>query len=86
VCGYFSLFLFPYRRLLKKNQREIIGETVLKYRMKAALSQESLAEKADVHPNYVGRIERGECAPTVEILLKIAKALNVRPYKIFLKL
>ncbi|HEY5232171.1 MAG TPA: helix-turn-helix transcriptional regulator [Verrucomicrobiae bacterium] len=80
------MFLFPYRRVLKKKQREIIGETILKYRMKAGFSQEALAEKADIHPNYVGRIERGECAPTVEILLKIAHALGVRPHKLFLKL
>ena len=72
--------------MLKKVQREILGETVFKYRIKAKYSQETLAEKADIHPNYVGRIERGECAPTIEILLKIAKALNVRPYKFFLKL
>lgn len=72
--------------MLKKNQREAIGKTVLRYRLKARLSQETLAEKADIHPNYVGRIERGECAPTVEILLKLAIALKVRPYKLFLDL
>ncbi len=72
--------------MLKKNQREALGKTVLKYRIKTKISQETLAEKADIHPNYVGRIERGECAPTVETLLKIAKALDVRPYKLFLKL
>ncbi len=72
--------------MLKKNQREIIGKTVMKYRKRAALSQETLAEKADIHPNYVGRIERGECTPTVTILVKIAKALNLRVYKLLLKL
>jgi transcriptional regulator with XRE-family HTH domain len=72
--------------VLKKHQREIIGDVVMKYRKKAGFSQETLAEKADVHPNYIGRIERGECSATLAILLKIAKALNVRPYKIFLKL
>jgi len=72
--------------VLKKKQREIIGAAILKYRVKAGFSQEALAEKADVHPNYVGRIERGQCAPTVEILLRIADALEIRPYKIFLKL
>ncbi len=72
--------------MLQKKHREALGETVLKYRLKAGFSQEALAEKADIHPNYVGRIERGECAPTVEILLKIAGALKVRPYKLFLKL
>ena len=58
----------------------------MKHRKKADLSQEELAEKADIHPNYVGRIERGECTPTLTILLKVAKALDVRLYKIFLKL
>jgi transcriptional regulator with XRE-family HTH domain len=72
--------------VLKKAQREIIGGAVLKYRNKAGFSQEALAEKADIHPNYVGRIERGECSASVEILLKIAKALEVRPYKLLLKL
>lgn len=72
--------------MLKKHQREIIGDVVMKYRKKAGFSQETLAEKADVHPNYIGRIERGECSATLAILLKIAKALNVRPYKFFLKL
>ena len=72
--------------MLKKHQREIIGDVVMKYRKKAGFSQETLAEKADVHPNYIGRIERGECSATLAILLKIAKALNVRPFKFFLKL
>jgi transcriptional regulator with XRE-family HTH domain len=72
--------------VLKKNQRDIIGQAVMKHRKKAGLSQETLAEKADIHPNYVGRIERGECSATLTILLRIAKALNVRPYKLFLKL
>ncbi len=58
----------------------------MKYRKKAALSQEGLAEKADIHPNYVGRIERGECTATLTILVKIAKALNLRVYKLLLKL
>jgi len=69
-----------------KAEREIIGEAVLKYRKRAGLSQEALAEKAEIHPNYVGRIERGECSASVGILLRLAKALEVRPYKLFLKL
>jgi DNA-binding XRE family transcriptional regulator len=86
VCGLFRELLLLFCLVLKKNQREIIGTAILKYRIKSGLSQEALAEKADIHPNYVGRIERGECAPTVEILLKIAKALNTRLYRFFLKL
>ena len=72
--------------MLSKRQRVIIGQTVKRLRRKARLSQESLAEKAGIHPNYVGRIERGECSATLAILLKLAKVLKVRPYKIFLQL
>ncbi|HEY3763388.1 MAG TPA: helix-turn-helix transcriptional regulator [Verrucomicrobiae bacterium] len=72
--------------MLKKNQRIVVGQAILKYREKAHLSQEALAEKADIHPNYVGRIERGECSPTLEILLRMSKALNIRLYKLFLEL
>jgi transcriptional regulator with XRE-family HTH domain len=72
--------------VLKRTQRQIIGAAIVRYRKKAGLSQETLAEKSNIHPNYVGRIERGECSATVEILVKVAKALNVRPYKFFLRL
>lgn len=82
----FHRFCFCVEAVLKKSQRKIIGEAVLKFRDKTGLSQEALAERANIHPNYVGRIERGECAPTVEILVRIAKALKVPPYKFFLKL
>ncbi len=71
---------------MAKTADEIIGEAVLRYRNKAKLSQEVLAEKAEIHPNYVGRIERGECSPTVDILIRIAKALSIHPHKLFLKL
>jgi transcriptional regulator with XRE-family HTH domain len=69
-----------------KTEWEIIGEAVLRNRRRAGLSQEALAEKADIHPNYVGRIERGECSATVGILLRLARALGIRPYKLFLRL
>jgi len=42
------------------------------------MTQEKLAEKADLHPVYVGEVERGEEAASVEALLKIAKALHIR--------
>lgn len=42
------------------------------------LSQEKLAEKADLHPNYVGRVERGEEQVSLTALLRIAKALKTR--------
>jgi DNA-binding XRE family transcriptional regulator len=42
------------------------------------LSQEKLAEKAELHPVYIGKIERGEQWISLHALLRIAKALGIR--------
>ena len=58
--------------------RKIIGDTIRRYRTQARLSQEELAEKAELHPVYVGKIERGEQWISLHALLRIATALGVR--------
>ncbi|MGA2279114.1 MAG: helix-turn-helix transcriptional regulator [Verrucomicrobiota bacterium] len=42
------------------------------------MSQERLAEKADLHPVYIGELERGEESASVHALMRIAKALGIR--------
>jgi len=42
------------------------------------MSQETLAEKADLHPVYIGKIERGEQWVSLHALLRVAQALGVR--------
>ena len=58
--------------------RKIIGGAIRRYRKAAELTQERLAEKADLHPVYVGEVERGEQTASVEALVRIAKALGIR--------
>ena len=58
--------------------QKIIGEAIRRCRKRAGLSQERLAEKADLHPVYIGELERGEEAASVHALVRIAKALGVR--------
>ncbi|MEI6348525.1 MAG: helix-turn-helix transcriptional regulator [Bacteroidota bacterium] len=53
------------------------GEKVRELRNKKGLSQEKLAEFADVHRTYIGMIERAEKNITLVNIEKIAKALNV---------
>ena len=43
------------------------------------LSQEQLAERADLHWTYVSGIERGIRNPGLNILIRLAKALRVSP-------
>ena len=62
----------------KLPHQKVIGEAIRKHRKQANLSQEKLAEKADLHPVYFGQVERGEQAASVHALVRIAKALGVR--------
>jgi transcriptional regulator with XRE-family HTH domain len=55
-----------------------VGETMRIYRKQAGLTQERLAEKADLHHNFIGEVERGNMEVSLGSLLKIAKALGVR--------
>lgn len=54
-----------------------IGKNIRKYRKKNELRQEDLAEMANLSPNYVGMIERGEKVPSLETFIIIANALGV---------
>lgn len=54
-----------------------IGIIIRVARLDKKISQEKLAELADVNRNTIGSIERGEISPTIETLYKIASALNI---------
>jgi transcriptional regulator with XRE-family HTH domain len=58
--------------------RRLLGEAVRAKRKEAGLSQERLAEKADLSTVFISRVERGRESPTVDNLVKIARALGVR--------
>ena len=47
------------------------------------VSQEELAERAGLHRNYVGGIERGERNVALENIIKLAQALSVAPGELF---
>jgi transcriptional regulator with XRE-family HTH domain len=56
-----------------------IGNTIRNYRHNAGWSQEELAEYADVHRNYVSRVESGLIDLSVSGLAKFAKGLRISP-------
>lgn len=59
------------------------GQNVRHWRKKRGLSQEELADRAQLHPTYVSGIETGYRNPTVKIVGKLATALGVEPACLF---
>lgn len=66
-----------YKDVLKK-----IGMNFRLERTRKMLSQEQFAELADVHTNYIGKIERGEQNLTVRKIVEIADALGISVSKV----
>ena len=60
----------------KRLDRKRLGLSVRQRRTHLSLSQEKLAELADVHRNYIGLVERGEQNISIENLVRLAKALK----------
>lgn len=54
-----------------------LGEHVKRIRVKKKLSQEDLANDADMPISQIGRIERGEINTTASTIYALAKALEI---------
>ena len=54
-----------------------IGNRIRYHRTRQKISQEKLSEYSDLHPTYIGQLERGEKTPSIETLYKIAQGLHI---------
>ena len=59
------------------------GAALRKARKKSGLTQEALAEKADLHPTYISDVERGERNISLENIVALANALGVKTHELF---
>lgn len=59
--------------------REIVAGNLRRLRYAKSISQEELADRADINRNYVGKLERAENAATVDVLEKLAVVLEIDP-------
>ena len=56
--------------------QKAIGKRIKEYREKCGLTQEMLAEKTDLTPNYISAVERGISFPRFEKLIAIINAIG----------
>ena len=62
---------------------EKLGQKIRIERMKRKMSQEKLAELAELNRNFIGMVERGESNITVKNLGNISKAFNMEIKELF---
>lgn len=54
------------------------GRTLRTRRLSAGLTQERLAELAEITPIYVSELERGRYSPSLAVVERLARALGLR--------
>ena len=63
--------------------RDVLAENLKKNRQLKGLTQEQLAEKADVSSHYVAMVETRKTFPKPEMLELFAKTLGIEPHQLF---
>ncbi|MEI8042375.1 MAG: helix-turn-helix transcriptional regulator [Verrucomicrobiota bacterium] len=63
--------------------RKVFGEAIRRYRRKAGLTQEGLAERVDVSPRYIQSVEAGEYFPSLATLVRLRAVLRCEWNELF---
>lgn len=64
--------------------KKLLGKRIREIRVARNLTQEDLSELTGIGASSISKIESGHFHPTDENLERIAKALNVEPYKLYM--
>ena len=64
---------------------KVFGDNLRKYRSELGLSQETFAEKCGLHRTYISAIECYRRSIALENVQRIADALGIEAYKLFME-
>jgi len=79
-------FPLTYANMAKEEEiREAFGKAVKELRLEKVISQEKLAEYANLDRSYISLIERGINSASVITLFKISSALDIDPIDLITK-
>jgi transcriptional regulator with XRE-family HTH domain len=67
----------------RQKRRARFGDRIRELRTEQSLTQEKLAELADIDRSYIGGVERGERNVSLDNILRVADALGVQPRELF---
>lgn len=65
--------------------QQVFAENMRKYRKRAHMTQEDLAEKSGLHRTYIGGIEQRRINVSLKNVEKIARALEIDPALLFMR-
>lgn len=60
----------------KISPEALLGKEIARLRKRIGLSQEELGFRAEVHRTYISQLERGLKSPTLNVILKLSRALK----------
>ena len=66
-----------------KSIKEVLAKNLKINRLKQGLTQEKLAEKADISTHYLAMVELARKFPSADMLERLAKALEIEPHELF---
>jgi transcriptional regulator with XRE-family HTH domain len=64
---------------VKRQHNKLFGEVLRAHRLEKQLSQEQLSERVDVIRAFISALENGTRQPSLAMILRLAKALNIKP-------
>jgi transcriptional regulator with XRE-family HTH domain len=65
--------------LRSPSPKKLFAANVRRLRIAAGLSQEVLAQRAELHRTYVSSVERGERNVSLKNIFRLAEALGIDP-------
>lgn len=64
--------------------QRIFGKNLKYYRFQKKLTQQDLAEKADLSVNYISQLENGQHSADFTVIERLSKVLSIEPFQLFL--